>query len=147
MSTTIDYFFNHAKPLDELASELRLWIGSDLQLHSKPLKRRCGNYFTASRCACLPHVITVLCRCTNQARRLQVKIKHLIRVGNSKALIIDQPFLEMLDIDDQTPLKMSVEGRKLVFEPVSAEEVEKRINKAADKVEKRFGRMFKRLAE
>lgn len=76
-----------------------------------------------------------------------MKIKHLIRVGNSKALIIDQPFLEMLDIDDQTPLKMSVDGRKLVFEPVSEEEVEKRLNKAADKVEKRFGRMFKKLAE
>lgn len=78
---------------------------------------------------------------------MSVTIKYLTSVGNSKALIIDQPFLEMLDIDEKTPLKMSVDGRKLVFEPISEEEVNNRVNKAADKVEKRFGRMFKRLAE
>jgi hypothetical protein len=31
MSTTIDYFFNHPKPLAEVAAEFRLWIGCDLR--------------------------------------------------------------------------------------------------------------------
>jgi len=76
-----------------------------------------------------------------------MKIKHLTRQGNSLALIIDRPILDMLDITEQTPLKLTMDGRKLVLEPVSPEELEKRFSNATDKVERKFGRMFKRLAE
>jgi antitoxin MazE len=76
-----------------------------------------------------------------------MRIKHLSRVGNSSALIIERPVLEMLDIDEQTPLKLSIEGRKLIIEPLSEEEIERRFKKGTDKVEKRFGKMFKRLAQ
>jgi antitoxin component of MazEF toxin-antitoxin module len=76
-----------------------------------------------------------------------MKIKHLTRQGNSLACIIDRPILDMLDITEKTPLKLTTEGRKIILEPVSAEELERRFAGAADKVEKRFGRMFKRLAE
>jgi antitoxin component of MazEF toxin-antitoxin module len=76
-----------------------------------------------------------------------MKIKHLTRQGNSLAVIIDRPILDMLDITEQTPLKLNVEGRKIVLEPVSEAEVERHFTTAADKVEKKFGRMFKRLAE
>jgi len=76
-----------------------------------------------------------------------MKLKHLTRQGNSLAIIIDRPILDMLDINEKTPLKLTTEGGKIVLEPVSAEEVERRFGAAGDKVEKRFGRMFKRLAE
>jgi antitoxin component of MazEF toxin-antitoxin module len=76
-----------------------------------------------------------------------MRIKHLSHVGNSSALIIERPLLEMLDINEQTPLKINIEGRKLIIEPLSEEEIERRFNKATDKVEKRFGKMFKRLAQ
>jgi antitoxin MazE len=76
-----------------------------------------------------------------------MKIKHLTRQGNSLALIIDRPILDMLDITEQTPLKLTMDGRKLVLEPVSPEELEKRFSIATDKVERKFGRMFKRLAD
>jgi antitoxin MazE len=76
-----------------------------------------------------------------------MKIKHLTRVGNSSALIIDRPILDVVGIDEQTPLKLSIEGRRIVIEPMSEEETEKRFGKAADKVERRFGKMFKRLAQ
>jgi antitoxin component of MazEF toxin-antitoxin module len=76
-----------------------------------------------------------------------MKIKHLTRQGNSLAIIIDRPILDMLDINEKTPLKLNVDGRKIVLEPVSAEEVDRRFKTAADKVERKFGRMFKRLAE
>jgi len=76
-----------------------------------------------------------------------MKLKHLTRQGNSLAIIIDRPILDMLDINEKTPLKLTAEGRKIILEPVSEEELEQRFSAAADKVEKRFGRMFKRLAE
>jgi hypothetical protein len=55
-----------------------------------------------------------------------VKIKHLTKQGNSLAIIID---------------------KKITLEPISEEEMEKRFTAAAEKMEKRFGRMFKNLAE
>ena len=76
-----------------------------------------------------------------------MKIKHLTRQGNSLALYIDRPILDMLDIDEKTPLKLGVEGRKIVLEPLSDEEVARRFSKAADKVEGKFSKMFKHLAE
>ena len=76
-----------------------------------------------------------------------MKIKHLTRVGNSSALIIDKSILDLVDIDEQTPLKLGVEGRKIIVEPMSKAEIEERFGKSADKVEKRFADMFKRLAK
>jgi antitoxin component of MazEF toxin-antitoxin module len=76
-----------------------------------------------------------------------VKIKHLTKQGNSLAIIIDKPILDMADINERTPLKVTLEGRKITLEPISEEEMEKRFTAAAEKMEKRFGRMFKNLAE
>ena len=76
-----------------------------------------------------------------------MKIKHLTRVGNSSALIIDRAILEVVGIDEHTPLKLGIEGRRIVIEPLSEQDIETRFGKAADKVERRFGKMFKRLAQ
>ena len=76
-----------------------------------------------------------------------MKLKHLTRQGNSLAIIIDRPILDMLDINEKTPLKLTTDKGKIILEPVSAKEIEQRFNAASEKVQKRFGRMFKRLAE
>jgi antitoxin component of MazEF toxin-antitoxin module len=76
-----------------------------------------------------------------------MKIKHLTRQGNSLAFIIEKPILDLLNIDEKTALKLTTNGRKIVLEPASPEEIEQRFGAAADKVEKRFGPMFKRLAQ
>jgi antitoxin component of MazEF toxin-antitoxin module len=76
-----------------------------------------------------------------------MKIKHLTRQGNSLAVIIDRPILDMADINEQTPLKLNVDGRKIILEPLSEEEIERRFSASASKVERRFGRMFKNLAK
>ena len=80
-------------------------------------------------------------------QRTAMKLKHLTRQGNSLAIIIDKPILDMLDINEKTMLKLTTDKGKIVLEPVSAEEIDRRFTAAADKVEKRFGRMFKRLAQ
>ena len=44
-------------------------------------------------------------------------IKKLTKHGNSLALILDKPVLELLKIDADTPLEISTDGQKLVVSP------------------------------
>jgi antitoxin component of MazEF toxin-antitoxin module len=76
-----------------------------------------------------------------------MKLKRLTRQGNSLAIIIDRPILEMADMDEKTLFSLTADKNKIVLERVSAQEIERRFNAASGKVEKRFGRMLKRLAE
>jgi antitoxin component of MazEF toxin-antitoxin module len=47
-------------------------------------------------------------------------IKTLTRQGNSSALIIDRTLMELLGIEQDTPLKITVEGRRMIVEPAEA---------------------------
>jgi antitoxin MazE len=72
--------------------------------------------------------------------------KTLTRHGNSLALVIDKPILELLRIDDETPLEITTDGNKLIIEPRSPER-EKRFRKALKETNDQYGRMLKKLAE
>ena len=48
-------------------------------------------------------------------------LKKLTRHGNSLALVIDTGVLELLDIDDKTPLEISTDGTLLLISPVRDE--------------------------
>lgn len=45
--------------------------------------------------------------------------KKLSRAGNSHAIIIDKPILQLLGITPNTLLKITTDGNKIVVEPVS----------------------------
>ena len=45
-------------------------------------------------------------------------IKKLSAVGNSLALIIERPILELLDITKQTPLEIKTDGEAIIIRPV-----------------------------
>lgn len=74
-------------------------------------------------------------------------VKTLTKHGNSLALVIDKPILEILNISDETPLNVTTDGTSLVISPVVDEQEEKRFRAAMKKVHKRYGRMLKQLAE
>jgi antitoxin component of MazEF toxin-antitoxin module len=44
-------------------------------------------------------------------------IKKLVRHGNSLALVIDKPILELLNMSGQTPLELKTDGRSLIITP------------------------------
>lgn len=44
-------------------------------------------------------------------------IKKLSAVGNSLALIIERPILELLDITKDTPLEIKTDGEALIIRP------------------------------
>ena len=74
-------------------------------------------------------------------------VKKLTRQGNSSALIIDRAIMDLLDIDSDTPLKITVEGRKLIVEPLSKEERAAKFAKVMEKTGRRNAELFRRLAK
>ena len=44
-------------------------------------------------------------------------VKKLTRHGNSMALVIDKPILELLKITAETPLEIITDGRNLIISP------------------------------
>ena len=73
--------------------------------------------------------------------------KRLTRHGNSLALVIDRPILELLSIDADTPLEISTDGRVLIVAPVRDAKRRRRFERALEKVNRRYARALKRLAE
>ena len=73
--------------------------------------------------------------------------KTLVKHGNSLALIIDKPILEMLRVTPDTPFDIVTDGRCLVLTPVRHPAEEKKFQDALEQVHKRFGRAMKRLAQ
>lgn len=74
-------------------------------------------------------------------------IKHLTKHGNSLAVVIEKPILELLKINADTPLEVSTDGSRLILSPVTTEDRRKAFDDALAKVNKKHGKVLKKLAE
>lgn len=74
-------------------------------------------------------------------------VKKLTRQGHSAALIVDRPLMKLLDIDSDTLLKITVDGRKLIVEPLSETERADRFKKVMEKTGQKNSELFRRLAK
>lgn len=74
-------------------------------------------------------------------------VKHLTKHGNSLALVIDRGVLDLLEINADTPLSMTTDGKCLIVTPVRDPERDKRFRAALEKINKRYGKALKRLAD
>ncbi|MCI0530150.1 MAG: hypothetical protein L0Y56_22130 [Nitrospira sp.] len=74
-------------------------------------------------------------------------IKKLTKHGNSLALVIDRGVLDLLEIDAETPLNITTDGKCLVVSPVRDPKRQKRFQKTLEEVNKRYGKALKRLAD
>ena len=73
--------------------------------------------------------------------------KTLCKHGNSYALVIDKPILDLLNATPDTPFEVVTDGKSLVLSPVRKPEDEKKFTDALAMVHKRFGKAMKKLAE
>ncbi len=73
--------------------------------------------------------------------------KHLMQIGNSLALVIDKPVLELLHIDKGTELELSTNGEQLLVSPVRESAVGPEFRKHTEEVFKQYHETFKLLAE
>jgi antitoxin MazE len=74
-------------------------------------------------------------------------VKKLTKHGNSLALVIDKPILQLLKIDQETPLEVSTDGKKLTIAPAAATSRRKKFDAAQTFAHRRYGGAFKRLAD
>lgn len=74
-------------------------------------------------------------------------VKKLTKHGNSLALVIDRPILELLKIDPETPLDVSTDGKQLIIMPAKPSSRRKKFEGAQEWAHKRYGKAFKKLAE
>ena len=74
-------------------------------------------------------------------------IKNLTKHGNSYALVIDKPILELLRVTADTPFEIISDGRSLVLTPVRVAKEEKKFEAALSKVHQDFGKAMKKLAD
>ena len=73
--------------------------------------------------------------------------KKLTRQGNSTALIIDRQLMELMGIERDSVVKVSVQGRKLLIEPISEKERAAKVKEIQQKTLKKNAELFRRLAK
>jgi antitoxin component of MazEF toxin-antitoxin module len=74
-------------------------------------------------------------------------IKKLIRHGNSSALIIDKPILELLNISSDTEFEITTDGTNLILSPQMDTDGETDILHSLAKINSRYGNALRRLGE
>lgn len=74
-------------------------------------------------------------------------VKRLTKHGNSLALVIDRGVLNLLEINRDTPLSVTTDGKCLIVSPVRDQKRRKAFRVALAEVNKRYGRALRRLAD
>ena len=74
-------------------------------------------------------------------------VKKLIQHGNSAALILDKPILDLLNFEIDTPLEISTDGKNLIISAQTVKNGEKDILKSLEKINKRYSNALKKLGE
>ena len=74
-------------------------------------------------------------------------VKRLIQHGNSAALVIDKPIMEILNITSETTFEVSTDGKNLILSPQVESSQGKDILQSLEKINKKFGPVLKQLGE
>jgi antitoxin component of MazEF toxin-antitoxin module len=73
--------------------------------------------------------------------------KRLIQHGNSIALVIDKPILDLLKISIETPIEVTTDGRNLILSPEVDSINESDVMHSLEKINKKYGKALKRLGK
>ena len=75
-------------------------------------------------------------------------IKQLRKVGNSNALILDKPILELLGLEEGGQVQLTIQDGNLIVTPTSPEQVDpKNLQEKLDIIIKKRQKVLKRLAQ
>jgi antitoxin MazE len=74
-------------------------------------------------------------------------VKKLTKHGNSLALVIDRPILDLLKIDPTTPLEVTTDGKQLMITPVNGDARKARFDAAQTLAHTKYAKAFRKLAE
>ena len=74
-------------------------------------------------------------------------VKKLIQHGNSAALVIDKPIMEILNITNETTFELSTDGKNLILSPQVEPFKESDIVQSLEKINKEYGTVLRQLGE
>ena len=74
-------------------------------------------------------------------------IKKLTKHGNSLALVIDRPILDLLKIEPNTPLDVSTDGKQLIIAPQQPSSRRQKFEAAQEWAHNNYEKAFRKLAE
>ena len=74
-------------------------------------------------------------------------VKRLIQHGNSMALVIDKPIMELLKISNETAFELSTDGKNLILSPQIDYLQENDIIHSLEKINKKYKNVLKKLGE
>jgi antitoxin component of MazEF toxin-antitoxin module len=73
--------------------------------------------------------------------------KTLTRHGNSLALVIERPILELLGADIDTPFEVTTDGKALILTPVKDASRAERFRASLEKVGEKYADSFEELSK
>jgi len=74
-------------------------------------------------------------------------VKKLIQHGNSAALVIDKPIMEMLNITSETTFELSTDGRNIILSPQAERAQERDVMQSLERINAKYGAVLKKLGE
>ena len=74
-------------------------------------------------------------------------IKNLVKHGNSWAVVIDRPILDLLKIAPASQVELTTDGESIRIMPVDADDKKSKIRAARAQVNAKHSKAFKELAE
>jgi antitoxin component of MazEF toxin-antitoxin module len=72
--------------------------------------------------------------------------KNLVKHGNSLALVIEKPILDLLGVNGETPFEITTDGQALVLTPIRDSNRRKEFQSALEKANQKYAKALKRLA-
>ena len=73
--------------------------------------------------------------------------KTLIKHGNSAALVIDKPIMDLLNITSDTPLEITTDGTNIILSPQTDKTGERDVLRSLEKINAKFKNTLKKLGE
>ena len=73
--------------------------------------------------------------------------KKLIRHGNSAAVVLDKALLELLNVEMDTPLEVTTDGRSIIISPQSGITAESDLLESLNKVNQKHGSVLRKLGQ
>ena len=73
--------------------------------------------------------------------------KKLIRHGNSAALVLDKALLDILNVQLDTPLEITTDGRNIIISPSSTLNAESSLLDSLERINHRHGNVLRRLGQ
>lgn len=74
-------------------------------------------------------------------------VKNLIKHGNSYALVIDKPIMELLQVTPDTALELTTNGDMLIVSPVRPKSKQAKLDKVINSINQQYTPALKKLSE